>query len=121
MPAPRRSLFILLILVAPPPSSAQQPTWYLLSREQGCIDLTILVEAERLPRVPTSPEDYAQMMRERGKDVSLELPKDVPAELEGEIVQVRVGNEDGGPVFAKAEVCRRIGHDRARTNERNRL
>lgn len=69
--------------------------------------MTILVEAEKLPRVPTSPEDYARMMRERGKDVSLELPKDVPAEFRGKIVQARVGNEEGGPVFARDEVCRK--------------
>lgn len=108
MRAPRRSLFILLILLVPPPGSAQQATWYLLSREQGCIDLTNLVEAERLPRAPTSPEDYAQMMRERGKDVSLELPKGLPAEFKGKIVQVRVGNDDGGPVFVTDEVCRNL-------------
>src|SRR5579863_8181206 len=99
MRAPSRSLIVLLIFLVAPPGSAQQPIWYLLSREEGCIDLTILTKAEKLPRVPTSPEDYAQMMRERGKDVSLELPKDFPAEFTGKIVQVRVGNDAGGPVF----------------------
>jgi hypothetical protein len=103
-----RCFLIMLIALVPLPGSAQQATWHLLSREEGCIDLTILVEAEKLPRVPTSPEDYAQMMRERGKDVRLEQPKDVPSDFKGKIVQVRVGNEAGGLVFAKDEVCRKI-------------
>ncbi len=103
-----RSLLPPLILLLPLAGSAQQATWYLLSREEGCIDLRILVEAEKLPRVPTSPEDYAQMMRERGKNVSLGLPRDVPADLYGKIVQVRVGNDEGGPVFVKDEVCREM-------------
>jgi len=72
------------------------------------MDLKILTEAEKLPRVPTSPEDYAQMMRERGKEVALELPKDVSSDFNGKIVQVRVGNDEGGPVFVKDEVCRKI-------------
>ena len=103
-----RSFLILLIVLVSPLGSAQQATWFLLSREEGCLDLKILVEAEKLPRIPTSPEDYAQMIRERGKDVSLELPKDVPSDFNGKIVQVRVGNDEGGPVFVKDEVCRKI-------------
>ena len=70
--------------------------------------MKILVEAEKLPRLPTSPEDYAQMMRERGKDVSLGLPKDAPADLKGKIVQVRTSGDEGGPVFATDEVCRKL-------------
>lgn len=103
-----RFFFILLIVLVPPPGSGQQAAWFLLSREEGCVDLKILVEAEKLPRVPTSPEDYAQMMRERGQDVSLELPRDVPSEFNGRIVQVRIGNDDGGPVFVRDEVCRKL-------------
>jgi hypothetical protein len=102
-----RSFFILLVLV-PPPGSAQQAAWFLLSREEGCVDLKILVEAEKLPRLPTSPEDYAQMMRERGKVVSLGLPKEVPADFTGKIVQVRTSGDEGGPVFATDEVCRKL-------------
>ena len=96
------SLVVLVALSAP----AQPPTWYLLSREEGCVDPRILLEAERLPRVPASPEDYAQMMRQRGEKVTVGLPPDVPAEFNGKIVQVRVGSEDGGPVFVREEVCR---------------
>jgi len=103
-----RSLLTLLVLLVPLPGSAQQASWYLLSREEGCLDLSILVEMQKLPRTPTSPEDYAQMMRERGKEVSLELPKDVPADFKGKIVQVRIGNEEGGPVFVRDEVCRTL-------------
>ena len=103
-----RFLLVLLVLLVPPPALAQQASWYLLSREEGCLDLRILAEMEKLPRTPTSPEDYAQMMRARGQVVSLELPKEVPAALEGKVVQVRVGNEDGGPVFVRDEVCRTL-------------
>jgi hypothetical protein len=103
-----RSFFILPIVLLPPPGSAQQAAWFLLSREEGCVDLRILVEAEKLPRVPTSPEDYAQMMRGRGKDVSLGLPKEVPADFKGKIVQVSTSGEEGGPVFVTDEVCRKL-------------
>lgn len=104
-----RSLLILLVALVPPTGSAQQAAWYLLSREQGCVDLKVLVEAEKLPRAPTSPEDYAQMMRARGKSVTIGLPKGVPADFDGKIVQVRTDNDDGGPVFVKDEVCRKLG------------
>ncbi len=104
-----RSLFILLIVLVAPPGSGQQATWFLLSHEEGCVDLKVLVEAEKLPRVPRSPEDYAQMMRERGKDVSLVLPKDVPSDFKGKIVQVRTSSDDGGPVFVRDEVCHKLG------------
>lgn len=103
-----RACLILLVLLVPLPASAQPASWYLLSREEGCLDLRTLVEMEKLPRTPTSPEDYAQMVRERGKEVSLEPPKDVPADLKGKIVRVRIGNEEGGPVFVRAEVCRTL-------------
>jgi hypothetical protein len=103
-----RSFLLLLVLLVPLPCMAQQPSWYLMSREEGCLDLKTLVEMEKLPRTPISPEDYAQMMRERGKEVSLELPKDVPADLKGKIVQVRIANEDGGLVFVRDEVCRTL-------------
>jgi hypothetical protein len=105
-----RSFFILLIvLVAPPPGFGQQATWFLLSHEDGCVDLKVLVEAEKLPRTPTSPEDYAQMMRERGKDVSLVLPKDLPSDFRGKVVQVRTSSDDAGPVFIRGEVCDKLG------------
>lgn len=104
-----RSWLLILVALVPSAGSAQQPHWYLLSREQGCVELTTLVEAYSLPRAPTSPDDYAQMMRERGKKVTLGLPKEVPADFNGKIVQVRVGDDDGGPVFVTDEVCRKLG------------
>jgi len=102
-----RPVFVLLLLVTPL-ASAQQPTWYLLSREEGCVDLKLLVDAERLSRVPVSPEDYAQMMRERSEKVTVGLPPNVPSEFNGKLVQVTVGSEEGGPVFVKDEVCRKL-------------
>jgi len=65
-----RLIFLLLLVVAHP-VSAQQPAWYLLSRDDGCVDLKILVKAERLSRLPVSPNDFAVMMRERGEEVTV--------------------------------------------------
>jgi hypothetical protein len=101
-----RAFFALLLVALP--ASAQQPTWFLLSREGGCVDLKALVDLGAASRVPVSPEDYAQMMRERGKKVTLGPPPDVPSELNGKMVQATTGGEDGGPVFARDEVCRKI-------------
>jgi hypothetical protein len=100
-------LFLFLLLVVALPASAQQPTWYLLSRDDGCIDLQILVKAEKLSRVPVSPEDFAMMMRARGEVVAVGPLADSPAELIGKAVQVTVGN-DMAPVFVTEEICRKI-------------
>jgi hypothetical protein len=105
-----RLLFLLLLLVALP-ASAQQPTWYLLSREDGCIDLQILVKAEKLSRVPVSPEDFAMMMRERGNEVAVGPLADSPPDLIGKVVQVTIGTGKA-PVFVTEEICRNIGQGR---------
>ena len=104
-----RALFYPIVVLASLPGSAQQGTWYLLSRENGCVSLEILVEMERLPRAPTSPDDYARMQLERGKKVSLELPDGFPPEFRGKVVQVKTAGDEGGPVFVTDEVCRKIG------------
>jgi len=102
-----RFIFPLLLIVAAVPAFAQQPAWYLLSREDGCVDLKILVKAERLPRAPVSPEDFAMLMRARGQEVTVALLPDLPAELTGKVVQVTVGPERA-PVFVREEVCRSL-------------
>lgn len=101
-----RLLFILLLLTALP-AYAQQPTWYLLSHDDGCIDLRILVKAEKLSRAPVSPEDFARMMRERGEVVEVGPLADSPPELIGKVVQVKFGKEKA-PVFVSEEICRNI-------------
>src|SRR5688572_6748634 len=82
---------LLLTLVAVP-ASAQQPTWDVLAHDDGCIELRVLVKAEKLSRVPISPEDFAQMMRQRGELVVVGPPANLPSELAGKVVQVKVGS-----------------------------
>ena len=98
------SLFALLVALQ---ASAQQPTWYLLPREQGCADLKVLIRMERLPRAPVSPEDFARMLRERGEQVEVGPLADAPREYLGKFVQVRYGNGKG-PVFVREEICRNV-------------
>lgn len=108
---PPYSLIILLLplLLAAVPAYTQEPSWYLLSREDGCVDLLHLVKAEKLPRTPVSPEDFARMMRDRGEQVVVGPLADSPPELIGKVVQLRYGNGKS-PVFVKEEICRTIGH-----------
>lgn len=102
-----RFIFPLLLFVAAVPAFAQQPAWYLLSRDDGCVDLKILAKAEGLPRAPVSPEDFAMLMRVRGQEVTVAPLPDLPAELTGKVVQVTVGPERA-PVFVLEEVCRSL-------------
>jgi hypothetical protein len=97
----------LLIALAAAPALAQQPTWFVLAHADGCIDLKVLVKAEKLSRAPVSPEDFAQMMRQRGESVVVGAPANLPSELAGKVVQVKVGSWKA-PVFVKEDVCRNI-------------
>lgn len=97
------SLFLLLAAL---PASAQQP-WYLFAHDDGCVDPALLARAENLPRTPASPEDFAQMMRERGKTVAVGLPAGFPPELAGKVVQVSVEDRKA-PVFVREEICRNL-------------
>ena len=96
-------LFLFLFLCAFP-ASAQEPAWFLLAHDDGCVDLKLLAKAETLPRVPVSPKDYAGMMRERGTSVSSGLPDGFLPELQGKVVQVSVGN-GSAPTFVTKELC----------------
>jgi len=100
-------LLFFLLLLAALPVYAQQPTWYLLARDDGCIDPQILVRAEKLSRAPVSPEDFARMMRERGEEVEVGPLADSSPELIGKVVQVKFGKRKA-PVFVKEEICRNI-------------
>jgi hypothetical protein len=82
-----------------PPSS-----WFVLSREDGCVSLDVLASGDRLPRAPVSPDDYAAMMRDRGHHVTVGPPPGFPPELAGKVVMVKV-RDDRAPVFARADVC----------------
>lgn len=98
----RLLLLALLGTLAP----AAEAAWSLLAREDGCVDLQQLVRRERLARTPSSPEDFAQMLRARGESPSLGLPPGFPAELAGRVVQVSYAGK--GPIFVSDEVCRNI-------------
>lgn len=99
---PRLLLLALLGTLAP----AADAAWYLLAREDGCVDLQQLVRRERLARTPSSPEDFAQMLRARGESPSLGLPPGFPAEFAGRVVQVSYAGK--GPIFVSDEVCRNL-------------
>lgn len=71
------------------------------------MDLKILAKAEKLPRAPTSPEDFAQLMRERGETVNVGMPPGFPSELAEKVVQINIGSSKA-PVFVKEDVCRNI-------------
>ncbi|MGZ5586836.1 MAG: hypothetical protein ACXWE4_09175, partial [Methylobacter sp.] len=71
---------------------AQQSTWYVFSREDGCSDLQVLAKVEKLSRTPESPDDFAQMLRERGESATIGKSSGFPAELTGQVVQVNVGS-----------------------------
>lgn len=105
---PMLRLLPLLLLLLTMPVAARQPAWFVLAHDDGCIDVKVLVKAEKLSRAPVSPEDFARMMRERGESVVVGPPADLPPELAGKVVQVRVGSWKA-PVFMQDEVCRRIG------------
>jgi hypothetical protein len=97
----------LTLLLAFP--AGAQPVWYVLSHDDGCIEPGLLMKSRALAlsRAPASPEDFAQMMRERGKAPAVGLPAGFPADLAGKVVQVSVG-DSMAPIFATAEVCRNV-------------
>ncbi len=100
-------LFFCILFFMPLPASARHPGWHMLGREVGCTDLQMLVRMEKLSRVPVSPEDFAQMMRERGEQVEVGPLEDSPAELIGKVIQVKLGNGKA-PIFVTEEVCRTV-------------
>ena len=89
-----RVFFRLLVVLMTLPASAQQPTWYVLSREEGCVESKYLVDLGIVSRAPVSPEDYAQMMRALGKKTTVVFPPGFPSEFNGKVVQVKVGSEE---------------------------
>lgn len=97
--------FLLPILLLTTAAYAANPEWYLFARDDGCTDTQIIVRREKLPRAPVSPEDFAQMMRDRGESVVVGLPAGFPAELAGKVVEVKYGGRRS-LTFVKDEVCR---------------
>ncbi len=102
-----KHLTLLMLLLTPLLAHAGESAWFLLSREDGCVDLRLLVKREKLPRMPASPEEYAQMLRDRGESVTLGLPEGFPPELASRVVQVKAG-ESKAPVFVTGDICRSL-------------
>jgi hypothetical protein len=83
--------------------TAEAGTWFVLTRSYGCTDVKYLAETERLPRVPASPKEYADMMRARGHAVTVGLPPGATPDLAEKTVMVTV-NKDRR-VFLQEELC----------------
>lgn len=106
VPAMLRSLLTLLLL-GTATAAAQAAGWYLFARDDGCIDVDAVARREKLPRSPASPEDFANLMRERGETVVVGAPAGVSPELAGKLVQVQYGRGKA-LLFMKDEVCRNV-------------
>lgn len=99
----RALVFLLVSSIA----HAEEPAWFLFARHDGCTDLEIVARKMKLPRTPTSPEDFAQMMQDRGNDVVVGPSPWFPPNLPGRIVQVQFGPEST-VAFLSAETCRAL-------------
>lgn len=78
-------------------------TWLVLTRSYGCTELKYLAEAEKLPHVPTTPTEYADMMRRRGHYVTVGVPTGIAPDMADKAVLVKVKNENR--VFVQEELC----------------
>ena len=100
----RCAIAMCAALLAAPSALAQE--WMLLSRESGCVSLQLLVKMERLAQAPSSPDEFAAMMRARGHAVSVSLPDGFPQDMAGKAVMIRYA-ENRAPVFLRADLCRK--------------
>lgn len=101
--------FLLLYSIA----YASEPAWYLFARDDGCIDLQMAARKLKLPRTPMSPEDFAQMQRDRGENVVVAPSPLVSSNLPGKIVQVQFGAGKSW-TFLSAEACRAMEGGKSR-------
>ena len=103
-------LLTLCLIVFSLPALAQDGGWRLLSREDGCLGLDLLTKRERLSRTPGSPGEFAQMLRDRGEQPSLGLPKGFGPEMATKVIQVSTAT--GGVIFVTGDLCRQLGRER---------
>jgi len=106
---PRILPFLLLSSIV----NAAEPAWHLFARDDGCVDVQIAARKLKLPRTPASPEDFAQMLRDRGEVAAIAPPAFAPAHLAGKIVEVQFG-AGKTLVFIRTEACRDIGRGNSR-------
>ena len=88
-------------------SGAATPSWSVMSREEGCMPLAVIVRGDRLAREPLSPEDYAEMMRARGHQPTVGPPPALAPDLVGKVVMVKV-RDDRALVFVRNDVCAQL-------------
>ena len=100
-------LFCLVGLVLAPVAWGQGE-WMLLTREDGCVGVGILMRKERLDHVPASPDDFATMIRPHYPEVRVGLPDGFPSDMADRVVMVRYA-EIRAPIFVRADVCRAMG------------
>ena len=84
---------------------AEAGPWLVLTRSYGCTDVKHLAETEKLSRVPTSPDEYADMMRTRGKKVEVGSPPGLAPHLKDKAVMIVVNGENR--VFVQEELCQK--------------
>jgi hypothetical protein len=101
-------LLVVALSVFSGASGADSPEWYVLSHEEGCVSLQEFVKFGELSRAPTSPEDFIQLMRAKGKPARIVPMPSVPPGHEDDFVMVKV-SDSMMPVFARARVCSKIG------------
>jgi hypothetical protein len=99
--------FLLLGLGFSAPIAHGQETWMLLSRESGCGSLQMLMKMERLPQAPSTPDEFASMMRARGHTVTVTLPEGFPPDMVGKAVMVKYA-ESRAPIFVRADLCEKM-------------
>jgi hypothetical protein len=91
---------------------ADAGVWLVRTRTLGCVDIKHLAEMEKLSRVPTTPKEYADIMRARGHKVTIGLPKWAPPEMKDKAVVVTVNSENR--LFVQEELCNQPAPDAKR-------
>jgi hypothetical protein len=83
---------------------AAESAWFLFARDDGCVGLELAARRFHLPRTPTSPEDFAQMMQDRGHTVTLAPSPWFPKVSPGAAVDARFCPAKS-LTFLSAEAC----------------
>lgn len=99
-----KRLTLLLVLTAP--LLAEAADWQLLVREEGCIPTEAIVRREKLPRVPTSPEDFAAMLHAQGRTAEIGPVPEFPSDMAKDFVMVRL-DKSRAIIFVRSAACAR--------------
>lgn len=102
-------LYAVLLFVATVSPVFGESNWVVIAREGQCTDLKRLAKWQNLPKTPSTPEDFAQMMSDRGYKVTVGFPEHFPAEFSGRAVEVKV-REGMTLNFVREEICQEVGN-----------